>query len=311
MPPEKHKEFLKSLRKIPIFKGLSPTQAQQILAICKLREFAVNEVLCKRNSTSNEMYILITGELGVLSEDGVCLANLHPITTVGEIGLLTRQERSAQVEALKPSKAMVIEHGPFHNLLRHDDGFKLKIYQSVVEVLAEKIVNDNVRVRDHLLQRVRSEELIFEYRKKLDFALDLIAERPQIARDEACTRIDERFMDTTLCVLVVDDEDAIREFVKHALSDYKIQEARNGEEALTIMQAAKPDLVITDIRMPRMDGFELAARIQQDFPEIPVIALSGYISRDEAAEHNFVDFIDKPARLEDLSTAIEDALRKQ
>jgi YesN/AraC family two-component response regulator len=117
-------------------------------------------------------------------------------------------------------------------------------------------------------------------------------------------------MDTTLCVLIVDDEDAIRTFVRNALSNYEIQEARNGEEALTVIQAAKPDLVITDIRMPQMDGFELADRIKEGFPDIPVIALSGYVTREEAENHDFADFIDKPARLEDFCSAVERALSK-
>ena len=235
MAPEGSEDILKSLRKIPIFKDLSPSQAKDVLAICRLVEFGAGEVVCKRNSPSEEMWILISGELAVLSEDGACLADLHPVTTVGEMGLVTRQGRSAQVEATKPSKAMVLNRRPFNALLKNDEAIKVKVYHSVVEELANKIINDNVRTRDHLLQRVRSEEKIFEYRKKLDFALDLLVEHTQISRAEARKIVDDVFKDTTLCVLIVDDEETIREFVKGALTEYKIMEARNGEEAMTVV----------------------------------------------------------------------------
>ena len=308
MAAEISKDFVKSLQKIPIFKDLSPTQSRDVLGICRLQEFAAGDIVCTRNSPSDEMFILVSGELAVLSEDGVCLADLHPVTTVGEMGLITRQDRSAQVEAVKPSKAMVIERRPFNALLKSDESIKLKVYHSVVEELSSKIVNDNVRTRDHLRQRVRSEEKIFEYRKKLEFALDLLVEYTQISRAEARKIIDEIFEDTALCVLIVDDEQTIREFVKSALTDYKILEARNGEEAMSVVKQVEPDLVITDIRMPRMDGYELADRLREERPELPVVALSGVVKREETVGHSFVDFIDKPMRLEDFRRAIELAL---
>ncbi len=308
MAAEISKDFVKSLQKIPIFKDLSPTQSRDVLGICRLQEFAAGDIVCTRNSPSDEMFILVSGELAVLSEDGVCLADLHPVTTVGEMGLITRQDRSAQVEAVKPSKAMVIERRPFNALLKNDESIKLKVYHSVVEELSSKIVNDNVRTRDHLRQRVRSEEKIFEYRKKLEFALDLLVEYTQISRAEARKIIDEIFEDTSLCVLIVDDEQTIREFVKSALTDYKILEARNGEEAMSVVKQVEPDLVITDIRMPRMDGYELADRLREERPELPVVALSGVVKREDTLGHSFVDFIDKPMRLEDFRRAIELAL---
>ncbi len=311
MAREYNSDFLKSLRKIPIFKELSPTQTKQLLNICKLKNFAQGDIVCTRNSSSEEMFILISGELAVRSEDGACLADLHPITTVGEMGLITRQNRSAQVTAVEPSKAMVLERRSFNALLNNDPGMKLKIYHSVVEVLAGKIINDNVRTRDYLLQRVRSEEKVFEYRKKMECSVDLLVEKAQMSRDEARTSIDELFKKTSLCVLIVDDEQAIREFVKSALADYKILEASNGEEALTVIQEVEPDLVITDIRMPRMDGYQLADRLREEHPELPVMALSGAVSREETEGHSFVDFVDKPMRLEDFREAIEVALGPQ
>ena len=73
------------------------------------------------------MYILIRGELGVKGEDSVFLATLQPITAVGEMGIFNRQRRSASVEALKQSKVLVIEGGPFELMLRTDQPMRVNI----------------------------------------------------------------------------------------------------------------------------------------------------------------------------------------
>ena len=76
---------------------------------------------------SDEMYILIAGELGVNGEDSVFLATLQPITAVGEMGIFNRQRRSASVEALKQSNVLVIEGGPFELMLRTDQPMRVNI----------------------------------------------------------------------------------------------------------------------------------------------------------------------------------------
>jgi len=76
---------------------------------------------------SDEMYILIAWELGVKGEDSVLLATLQPITAVGEMGIFNRQRSSASVEALKQSKVLVIEGGPFELMLRTDQPMRVNI----------------------------------------------------------------------------------------------------------------------------------------------------------------------------------------
>ena len=132
-----------------------------------------------------------------------------------------------------------------------------------------------------------------------------------MSAEEARETIDEDFEKTSLSVLIVDDEEMIRKFVRSALVDYKILEASNGEEAMAVVEDVEPDLVITDIRMPRMDGYELAKRLREKYPELPVMALSGVVSREQTEGHSFVDFVDKPMRLEDFREAIELALGKK
>lgn len=78
-------------------------------------------------------------------------------------------------------------------------------------------------------------------------------------------------------VLVVDDEAPVRKMVSSMLknSDIDIQEASNGNEALTIINDADIDLIITDIVMPEKHGIDLIMEIKKLFPELPVIAISG------------------------------------
>ncbi|MFT5086431.1 MAG: CheY-like chemotaxis protein [Planctomycetota bacterium] len=311
MPPEKSKALVQTLKKIPIFKGLAPSQIQKVLGACEMKLFKPGDIVCARGTMSDDMQVLISGELGVMSDDGICLAVLTPITTVGEMGMITRQQRSAQVEALQTSQALVIARRPFEMLLNSDVDFKLQVYLNVVGSLSGKIVNDNVRLRDHLLERVESEKAIHALRKQLDFALDIIEQSAEMSRSEAQTQIDEKMIDDALRILIVDDEEPVRDYVKKALVDCEVVEAADGQEALIVIEMAKPNLVITDIHMPNMDGFELAKEIGEKYPDLPVIALSGMIASEDIAGHNFSSFIDKPMRIEDFREAIEEALSKE
>ncbi len=112
-------------------------------------------------------------------------------------------------------------------------------------------------------------------------------------------------------ILVVDDVDENRKFIKDALREtyLTIIEAVNGISALDIMIINIPDLVITDIRMPGMDGFELLSKIKEDsnFKHIPVIAYSASVMKEQKEKiHNseFVDLLIKPVQISELYVAI-------
>jgi CheY-like chemotaxis protein len=77
-------------------------------------------------------------------------------------------------------------------------------------------------------------------------------------------------------ILIVDDEPALREILAAVLADegYAVQTAADGRSALDLFAATPPDLVITDISMPRLDGWGLLAQIRQDDPTLPVLLIS-------------------------------------
>ena len=78
-------------------------------------------------------------------------------------------------------------------------------------------------------------------------------------------------------ILLVDDEPGIRLVLRAVLEQegYVVDVAEDGFHALRSMQQSKPDLVITDLRMPNMNGFELLSVLRTRFPELPTIAISG------------------------------------
>lgn len=78
-------------------------------------------------------------------------------------------------------------------------------------------------------------------------------------------------------ILIVDDEPSIRFLLSTIVEQagYTVDVAEDGFSALRKMQESKPDLVITDLRMPNMNGFELLSVIRSRFPEIPTVAVSG------------------------------------
>ena len=93
-------------------------------------------------------------------------------------------------------------------------------------------------------------------------------------------------------VLVVDDEDGVRNMVRESLSFLGITclTASNAEEALEIIQREPFDLILSDIRMPGMDGLELLQKIKEDRPDLDVIIMTGY-----AEEYSFIDVINAGA----------------
>ncbi len=117
-------------------------------------------------------------------------------------------------------------------------------------------------------------------------------------------------------ILVVDDEPNICQILKRWLDSvgYEVETAPDGYEALKKVHAWGPDLVISDIRMPRMDGVELIRQLKLIRPDIPVIALSGLhnanIVRDAMKEGAY-DYLFKPFDFEEAKISIDRALERR
>lgn len=102
-------------------------------------------------------------------------------------------------------------------------------------------------------------------------------------------------------ILVVEDDPLLREVITEALSDegYTVYEAGDGEGALERLDAMprQPDLVLSDVRMPRLSGFELAERLAQRRLPIPIVLMS---ATRNAPPGESATFLAKPFSLDDL-----------
>ena len=299
------KALAQTLKKIPIFSGLSPSQIHSVLDVCTSVQGQTYEVIYTSNSSSDRMHILVTGELAVINDEGIRLARLYPITTVGEMGLVTRHTRSASVEVVKPSRLLVIQKVNFDALLRHDTDLQTKFYQNVIGILCGKIVGDNVRVREHLMEKVEHQRQLKLERRRTDTMLQILVEHTSIQEEEARSMVDERLIPDRMRILIVDDEPCVCELVAAALADYDIDQAYDGTEALKVVETNPPDLVVTDIRMPNMDGTSLLKAIRSIAPNLPIIGLSGYVEAEDVAEFGFDGFVRKPFKFDEFRSIVD------
>ncbi len=94
-------------------------------------------------------------------------------------------------------------------------------------------------------------------------------------------------------ILVVDDNEAIRRSSEAVLSGcgYEVRTAKDGFEALALMRKALPNIIISDLKMPNMSGFELLSVVRRRFPQIPVIAITGEFRGTPAPDGLLADAI--------------------
>lgn len=117
-------------------------------------------------------------------------------------------------------------------------------------------------------------------------------------------------------VLVVDDFDDAREMYAEYLefAGFLVDTARNGQEAVEKAQEALPDIILMDLSLPVMDGWEATRLIKQDTRtrDIPVMALSGHVlagSENNAKEAGADEFVAKPCLPQDLENKIRNMLK--
>jgi len=119
----------------------------------------------------------------------------------------------------------------------------------------------------------------------------------------------------TFRILVVDDESIVLSFVSDALEDEECEvvTASSAEEALEHASSGAFDLILSDIRMPGMDGIELVRRIKEQIPGIAVIYMTGYAnlnSAKDAIKQGAIDYIMKPFELAEIRQAVNNAIEK-
>lgn len=117
-------------------------------------------------------------------------------------------------------------------------------------------------------------------------------------------------------ILIADDERLTREGLMRgidwaSLGIDRVLDAENGVQALSLFKQEQPDIILTDVRMPQMDGIELATAVTGLVPECPVIFMSGYSDKEylkAAIKLHAIRYVEKPIQLEEVTEAVREAM---
>lgn len=136
-------QFVAAVKRVPLFAGLQPTQAVTLLKVCERRSLAAHETLCRFGDRSDKMYILLSGELSIRTEDDTQIAKLSPVAPVGEMGIFTDEPRSATVVALSDSTLFVIGKYQLEGAMRQNKDMEIAVSRNVIATLAQRIRKSN------------------------------------------------------------------------------------------------------------------------------------------------------------------------
>ena len=119
-------------------------------------------------------------------------------------------------------------------------------------------------------------------------------------------------MKSSISILVVDDEEMMRNLLTKILSreGYKILTAENGNHALEVIKKNKVDLIISDMKMPQMNGFELLKHVKRDYPSVGMIIMTAYgdtYTVKDALLLGADEYITKPFKSYEISLVVERA----
>lgn len=116
-------------------------------------------------------------------------------------------------------------------------------------------------------------------------------------------------------ILLTEDDEAVRSFVKRALEldGHSVEAAEDGGEAVEVLTREKGsfDLLLSDIKMPVMDGIALALHTARDYPKMPILLMTGFADQRERAnglEALVHDVVTKPFSLADIRKAVRGAI---
>ncbi len=167
------------------------------------------------------------------------------------------------------------------------------------------------RVRFEFL---KDSEIIFRFEQEKNLSNPSVMNE----KSEEWNAVDILPLDNTMdkSILVVDDEPVLCAVLGRMLSKmgYNAVCAHDGVEATDIMGHMHFDLVISDLRMPRMDGWALMKYVKKENPDLPVILITGYHSmhtRTQATEHSADGYISKPFSIDQIRIMLENVLEKK
>ncbi len=117
-------------------------------------------------------------------------------------------------------------------------------------------------------------------------------------------------------IWIIDDDDSIRWVLQKALesADFKVTSFENANNIIEMLKQQEPDAIITDVRMPGMDGLELLSKLSTDYPELPVIVMTAHTDLDSAVsayQGGAFEYLPKPFDIDDAVAVTQRACSKR
>ncbi len=138
------------LAQLPFLKDLHRLQIAKILKCSKVKSYGPGEQVCAVDTPSDEMYILISGELAVMDHDGSQVVCISPVTTVGELGFITNCHHPVGLEATTDTKVIRISRSNFEQLLKGEPDIQTKVHRNIIDILSQKLMSLRERVEGAL-----------------------------------------------------------------------------------------------------------------------------------------------------------------
>ena len=140
------------IERIETFKGIDTTQMQSVLALCRSATYEAGEWVYTQGTPSEDMVVLLKGRLEVSSSSGESLGVITPGHSVGEMGLFSGRQRSANVTASVDSSGLVIEKKGILALFKQDPRIHLKVMPNALNMVCGRLVNSNVQIESFAKQ---------------------------------------------------------------------------------------------------------------------------------------------------------------
>ncbi|MBI2504246.1 MAG: response regulator [Candidatus Latescibacteria bacterium] len=305
--------LVEAIKKIPLLNGISPSRIRVLISLCEGRALQPGGVLCTAGGISDELYILLVGELGVFTPDDLQVASLKPVSALG-IGAITGQPRLAALKALKPTRVLVLRKTQLDRFFNADPPSRSRIYRNFIHILAEKVNNDNTRLRDlqaeqeqyHSRLAILQRQLKV-HQQRLHFTLEFVSRRGFMDYTQARRQVDEQR--PAARVLLVAGDPQLHQQLREALAGMEVAEAEEGGQALAAVKEELPDLVLTTLPLSGMDGLALLEQLRAYQPQLPVVALVNPEEAEVAEGKGFAAVVGVEA--ETLRSAVEGLLERE
>jgi len=167
---------------VPLFRGFAPDEIRALLSICEVTSFKGGEVLIHSGSPSTSMFLILSGELVAKTEEGHPLIQLSRPDTVGEMGIFTGEERSANVEGLREGSVIRIDRSEMFRIMENNPKMGHKIFGNVIHILAARLRNEGLVIR---MLRDQAEAFEAKVQDTVDVSDDDFAFEEVFGRDES------------------------------------------------------------------------------------------------------------------------------